>query len=45
METALLNTSLAGVRMLQNWISEGLAVRIAIVDQERIDGRLIWQDT
>lgn len=44
METAPLDPSLPGVRMLQNWIREGLAVSIAILDQERIEGRLIWQD-
>ena len=43
-ETASLDPSLPGVRMLQNWIREGLAVSIAILDQERIEGRLIWQD-
>jgi host factor-I protein len=32
------------VRILQNWIREGLAVSIAILNQERIEGRLIWQD-
>ncbi|MDA7622207.1 hypothetical protein N8657_00410, partial [bacterium] len=44
METTPLDPSLPGVRMLQNWIREGLAVSIAILDQERIEGRLIWQD-
>ena len=44
METTPLDPSLPGVRMLQNWIREGLAVSIAVLDQERIEGRLIWQD-
>ena len=26
------------------WIREGLAASIAVLDQERIEGRLIWQD-
>ena len=41
METSALDPSLPGVRMLQNWIREGLAMSIAILDQERIEGRLI----
>ena len=40
METTPLDPSLPGVRMLQTWIREGLAV----LEQERIEGRLIWQD-
>ena len=44
METTPLDPSLPGVRMLQNWIREGLAVSIAVLDQERTEGRLIWQD-
>ena len=43
METTPLDPSLPGVRMLQTWIREGLAVSIAVLDQERIEGRLIWQ--
>ena len=41
METSALDPSLPGVRMLQNWIREGLPVSIAILNQERIEGRLI----
>ena len=44
MEPAPLDPSLPGVRMLQNWIREGLPVSIAILDQECIEGLLIWQD-
>ena len=44
METTPLDPSLPGVRMLQTWIREGLAVSIAVLEQERIEGRLIWQD-
>ena len=40
METTPLDPSLPGVRMLQTWIREGLAV----LDHERTEGRLIWQD-
>ena len=44
METTPLDPSLPGVRMLQSWIREGLVISIAVLNQERIEGRLIWQD-
>ena len=44
METTSLDPSLPGLRMLQNWIREGLAVSIAVLNQESIEGRMIWQD-
>jgi host factor-I protein len=45
METTPLNPNLPGVRILQTWIREGLAVSMAVLDQEGIEGRLIWQDS
>ncbi len=33
-----------GVRLLQSWIREQLPLSIAVVGQEPIEGRLIWQD-
>ena len=44
METSPLDPSLPGVRLLQSWIREQLPVSIAVVGQESIEGRLIWQD-
>ena len=34
----------SGVRLLQSWIREQLPLSIAVVGQEPIEGRLIWQD-
>ena len=44
METAPLDPSLPGVRLLQSWIREQLPISIAVLGQEPIEGRLIWQD-
>ena len=44
METAPLDPSLPGARLLQSWIREQLPLSIAVVGQESIEGRLIWQD-
>jgi host factor-I protein len=44
METSPLDPSLPGVRLLQSWIREQLPLSIAVVGQESIEGRLIWQD-
>ena len=44
METAPLDPSLPGVRLLQSWIREQLPLSIAVIGQESIEGRLIWQD-
>ena len=34
----------SGVWLLQSWIREQLPLSIAVVGQELIEGRLIWQD-
>lgn len=44
METAPLDPSLPGVRLLQSWIREKRPLSIEAVGQERIEGRLVWQD-
>ena len=44
METPPLDPSLPGVRLLQIWIREQLPLSIAVVGNETIEGRLIWQD-
>jgi len=44
METAPLDPSLPGVRLLQSWIREQLAISIDVIGSERIEGRLVWQD-
>ena len=44
METAPLDPSLPGVRLLQSWIREQLPLSITVAGQEPIEGRLIWQD-
>ena len=44
METSPLDPSLPGVRLLQSWIREH-PISIAVVRQEPIEGRLIWQDS
>ncbi|WP_371634762.1 hypothetical protein [Synechococcus sp. N26] len=44
METSPLDPSLQGGRLLQSWIREQLPLSIAVVGQEPIEGRLIWQD-
>ena len=45
METTPLDPSLPGIRMLQSWIREGLPLSIDLVSSERLEGRLIWQDS
>ena len=44
MEKDRLDSTLPGVRLLQAWIREQLPLSIAVVGQEPIEGRLIWQD-
>ena len=44
METTPLDPSLPGVRMLQSWIREQLPLSIDLLSNERIEGRLVWQD-
>lgn len=40
----LLDTSLPGVRQLQNWIRLKTAVRVQLTDGTKLDGLLDWQD-
>ena len=44
MEHSPLDPSLPGVRLLQGWIREQLPISIDLASNERIEGRLIWQD-
>ena len=44
METSPLDSSLPGIRLLQSWIREQSPLSIDAVGQERIEGKLIWQD-
>ena len=44
METAPLDPSLPGVRLPQSWIRERTPLSIDAIGQERIEGRLVWQD-
>ena len=44
MEHSPLDPSLPGVRLLQGWIREQLPISIDLTSNERIEGRLIWQD-
>lgn len=44
METTPLDPSLPGVRLLQCWIRDKCPLSIDVVGQERIEGRLVWQD-
>ena len=43
--TTPIDPSLPGIRMLQSWIREQLPLSIDLVSQERLEGRLIWQDS
>ena len=45
METAPLDPSLPGVRLLQSWIREQLPISVDVIGAKRIEGRLIWQDS
>ena len=45
MEPSPLDSSLPGIRLLQSWIREQLPLSIDAVGQERIEGKLIWQDS
>ena len=44
METSPLDPSLPGVRLLQSWIREQMPLSIDAIGQDRIEGRLVWQD-
>ena len=45
METSPLNPSLPGVRLLQSWIRDHRLLSIDVIGQERLEGRLVWQDS
>ena len=44
MEISPFDASLPGVQVLQIWIRQKLPLRVVVVGQESIEGRLIWQD-
>ena len=44
METSPPVPGLPEVRLLHSWIREQLPLSIAVVGEETIEGRLIWQD-
>lgn len=44
METTPLNTSLPGVRLLQLWIRKKIPVSLSLINTERLDGEILWQD-
>ena len=44
METSPLNPSLPRVRLLQHWIREQRPLSIDVIGQDRLEGRLAWQD-
>ena len=45
METSPFNPSLPGVRLLQSWIRDHRLLSIDVIGQERLEGRLVWQDS
>ena len=45
MESTPLNTDLPGVRLLQSWIRRKVPVGITLVNGERFDGEILWQDS
>ena len=45
METSPLDPSLPGVRLLQTWIREQSPISVEVIGAERVEGRLIWQDS
>ena len=45
METTPLNTSLPGVRLLQQWIRKKAPVSLSLINTERLDGEILWQDS
>ena len=40
-----MNPSLPGVRLLQSWIRDRRLLSIDVIGQERLEGRLVWQDS
>ena len=45
MESSPLDPSLPGVRLLQSWIRDKSPVSVDVIGAERIEGRLVWQDS
>ena len=45
MDTPPLDPSLPGVRLLQTWIRERSPISVEVIGAERVEGRLIWQDS
>ena len=45
METSPLDPSLPGMRLLQTWIREQSPISVEVIEAERVEGRLIWQDS
>ena len=45
MDTSPLDPSLPGVRLLQSWIREKNPIRVEVLGAERVEGRLVWQDS
>jgi len=39
-----LDPSLPGIRLLQSWIRDQVALSVDVVGLDRIEGRLVWQD-
>ena len=40
-----LDPSLPGVRLLQTWIRERSPISVDVIGADRIEGRLVWQDS
>ena len=45
MDTSTLDPSLPGVRLLQSWIREKSPISVEVLGAERVEGRLVWQDS
>ena len=45
MESSPLDPSLPGVRLLQSWIRDKSPISVDVIGAERIEGRLVWQDS
>lgn len=45
MEHSPLDPSLPGVRLLQSWIREQSPISVDVIGAERVEGRLLWQDS
>ena len=45
MDTSPLDPSLPGVRLLQSWIREKSPISVEVLGAERVEGRLVWQDS